>query len=122
MITMRLCTILRGGYISLLSFLHFFPIHMNVEVLITNGKKRRKCLKQFNALMRIAEREGLSCSSRHEIIKWLNEEPVKEGDFKGLVEHMMRLMRLFPMTHEKFLKIYSHEMLEEEYKSSVRSN
>ena len=123
MITMRLCTILRGGYISLLSFLHFFPIQMNVEIIITPGVKRRKKeLKQFNALFRLADRYSLSLYSRRKIIQWLEEEPAKEGDFKGLAEQMMRLMNLFPVSHERFVRVYSAELIEEDYRETVRSN
>lgn len=94
-----------------------------MEILIENkGVKRPKCLRQFNALMRMAERYGLSRSAKRAIIEWLNEEPVKEGDFKGLTEQMMRLMRLFPISHENFAKKYANELIEEDYKSSVRSN
>lgn len=94
-----------------------------MEILIVNkGQKRTKCLKQFNALMRLAERYGLSRSSKRAIIEWLNEEPVKDGDFKGLTEQMMRLMSLFPISHETFAKKYANELIEEDYKSSVRSN
>ena len=94
-----------------------------MEILIVNkGEKRPKCLKQFNALLRMAERYGLSRSSKRAIIEWLNEKPIKEGDFKGLTEQMMRLMRLFPISHENFAKKYADELIEEDYKSSVRSN
>lgn len=70
----------------------------------------------------MAERYNLSREDKAKVILWMNEEPVKEGDIKGLVEQIMRLAYLFPIEYDHFLISYTKEMLEEEYRESIRSN
>lgn len=94
-----------------------------MQILIEKkGIKRKKSLVTFNVLIRMAYHYNLPESSKKKIIEWMNEESVKEEDFKGFVEQIGRLICLFPMAHVKVFKIYDQEIYEEQCREAIRNN